>query len=147
MSYQIFVRLTLFVSDFYFLLECRSTKFAFAKLNSQSQVYLFQNPPSCDDVCWLLDVSIEIGDPEYVRMFCEKVIASISSPFVLIELFKSVLKVGNSFYYLIFIHKNFSSSINYQIRIESLAQVKLRLFFCHQMEIQQSYVCSRQGMQ
>uniref|UniRef100_A0A915P9I3 SWIM-type domain-containing protein n=1 Tax=Meloidogyne floridensis TaxID=298350 RepID=A0A915P9I3_9BILA len=51
-----------------------------------------KNPPSCDDVCWLLDVSIEIGDPEYVRMFCEKVIASISSPFVLIELFKSVLK-------------------------------------------------------
>jgi len=41
-----------------------------------------------------LDVSIEIGDPEYVRMFCEKAIASISSPFVLIELFKSVLKVG-----------------------------------------------------
>jgi hypothetical protein len=50
-------------------------------------------PPNCDEICWLLDVSLEIADPEYVRLFCEKAIACVGSPFVLLELLRGVFKV------------------------------------------------------
>jgi hypothetical protein len=54
---------------------------------------LSQNPPSSDEICWLLDVSLEITDPEYVRLFCEKAIVCVNSPFVLFELLRATIKV------------------------------------------------------
>lgn len=56
-----------------------------------------RHPPSGDDICWLLDVTAQIGDPEYVRLFCEKAIACVGSPFVLFKLFFGVYKFFEHF--------------------------------------------------
>ncbi|KAL3101879.1 hypothetical protein niasHS_003288 [Heterodera schachtii] len=62
----------------------RSTESASAKFA--------KNPPPSDEICWLLDVSLEIGDPDYVRLFLEKVFACVYSPFVLLQLLRGVFK-------------------------------------------------------
>lgn len=62
----------------------RSTESVFSKFA--------KNPPSSDEICWLLDVSLEITDPEYVRLFCEKAIVCVNSPFVLFELLRATIK-------------------------------------------------------
>uniref|UniRef100_A0A914HXD6 SWIM-type domain-containing protein n=1 Tax=Globodera rostochiensis TaxID=31243 RepID=A0A914HXD6_GLORO len=51
-----------------------------------------KNPPSSDEICWLLEVSLEIGDPDYVRLFLEKVFTCVYSPFVLLQLLRGVFK-------------------------------------------------------
>lgn len=56
-----------------------------------------KNAVFSDEIRWLLEVSIEIGDPDYIRIFCEKTIACVSSPFVLVDLLRELISFFQNF--------------------------------------------------